>query len=72
MDVALTAAVDREAASIRNLLDEQPVFAEMFREGSNPWSDGARLVVIDCLAVLQHRGTDAAVARLWAWDRTTS
>lgn len=60
--LGLRAAVDQEMAAIRNMVDDFPALAEMLREPS-PWSDGARLPVVDILALPEERHE----ARLLAW-----
>lgn len=59
------ALVDQEAAAIRDMLDEHPVFACAMREPS-PWSHGARLVVVDCLTF--RSDPERMLARMWAWN----
>ena len=63
-DPALIAHVDQESAALRNLLDEHPVFAYEMRHAS-PWSDGARLAIIDCL--VYRSDPQRMLARMWAW-----
>jgi hypothetical protein len=60
-DTAFLALVDREAADLRNMLDEFPQYAEVMRNPS-AWRDGARLAV----------SPDRLLARLWAWERLCS
>lgn len=60
--MSLRAAVDQERAAIRNMIDEYPMLAQMLREPS-PWADGARLPVVDILALPEERHE----ARLLAW-----
>jgi hypothetical protein len=48
------------------MLDMYPAFAEDFRNGGL-YRDGARLAVIDCLAVAQV-DPSRLMARLRAWD----
>ena len=66
-DPALVALCDQEQASLRNLLDEHPHFAYEMRHAS-PWSDGARLAIIDCL--VYRSDPQRMLARMWAWVHT--
>lgn len=66
-----TAAVDQEAAWLRDALDGLPHVAEELRAAHSPWHDGATLAVRDVLCVYRERGEQAMIARLWAWDGLT-
>ena len=68
-DVSATHLLDQASASLRDMIDEYPQFAEMLREPS-PWRDGAQLAVADCL--VYRSDPDRMLARMWAWLELTS